>query len=209
MRLVLGSMTQVEKSNLLTASVSYGNDFFEIESICLTDRAWRLMGYMDKGQNRAINAFLDTFTYLQVIVDDFILPIPKSVFNHFKYEKGFDYGYLAGPADLYSKETMRMIQKKVKLVFIFIDILRVSLECEKVAFSKVFDKLDKHINLPNVDDIENSVRDSLKPIQNFFRKVDSAYDYKKFIMDRNKYVDGLLEDLTLVYGVDKELIQVK
>ncbi len=164
-RLCLGSFAHVDCSYVV-----------DIEfAPCKEDRASHVVSEINLSNrgNRLAKSFVDSFTYLQLIVDDYYLPIPRCVGEHFKYDN-IDYGYLVESSSVYRESLNRMLQKKIKQVYVFLEILRVSLEYEKEAFSDVFEQLNKYkIPIPNVDDIEKRVRYDLD-------KIMSRFDFKVY-----------------------------
>ena len=207
-RLVLGSLSQVEKCNVLEINFSQSRSFYDIEGISLSNRGWRLLGYVNEGKEKAENVFMDTFTYLQTIVDDFILPLPRSVYDFFKYEEGLDYGYLAAPAEMYGQLTSSMIKKKIRQVFCFIDVLKESYKYEKIKFKKAFNNLEEHIRCTSPNEIENRVRNSIIPIQNYIkRQHNKDFDYTNYICDRTFYIERLKNDLEEIYIIKGKDIQ--
>ena len=201
-RLVLGSLAQVEKSNVINFKFLDGTSSFEIEDISLTNRGWRLLGFLEEGEVEAENIFFDTFTYLQIIVDDYILPIPNAIFKYFKYEKDYDYGYLAAPAEIYGDFTRNMIKKKIEQVYLLMDVLEISFEYEKIKFNKAFERLEENIKLRTFDQIRESVNRSIDPIERYIKKHHNAkFNWKDYMMPKNQYIAELREELKKVYCI--------
>ena len=202
-RLVLGSLSQVEKCNVLEINFCQNRSFYEIEGLSLSNRGWRLLGYVNEGKEKAENVFMDTFTYLQVIVDDFILPIPRPVFDHFKYDENLDYGYLSAPAEAYGKLTGLMINRKIRQVFCFLDVLKESFKCEKIKFRRAFDNLEEHMKITSTDEIESRVRNSIIPIQKYIRKQHiKNFNYNDYICNKKVYIKQLKDDFKKLYLID-------
>lgn len=198
-RLCLGSLAQVEKSHVIDFEFSADHNLFEVSKIYLSERGWRLMGYVSKGSKAAEDIFIDTFAYLQIIMDDYILPIPKCLFDIFRYEKELDYGYLAAPYNIYGNKVEEMVRKKITQVFFFLDILEISLDCEKIIFGKAFERLNKRkIIIPEVSKIRDRLVKSIEPVQQHLEKY-GDFEYKNHIPKREEYFKKLKDELESAY----------
>jgi hypothetical protein len=205
-RLCLGSMSEVASSRLIDLSFSEQAPAHRVLGVRLSSRGWRLMGYLKDGRKRAPNVFADTFAYLQLIVDDYILLFPQCTIEWFQYRTGLDYGYLAAPPDVYKVKLREMIETKVGQVFLFLDVLRFALEEERRVFRGAFDRLARVGRVPTVDEISNRVDESMGGIQASLQRWDSdrgrddRFEYKKLVIPRERYETLLREELRRGYG---------
>lgn len=186
-RLCLGSMSHVESSHLLDFHFAPSvNDraSYTVERVQLTSRGRRLA----KG-------FIDSFTYLQLIVDDDLLPIPRCLGAWFRYD-GVDYGYLVDPPGAYGHRVIQMLRKKISQVFCFIETLRVALEFEQKVFATSFRRLqDEDVRLPSVDAIERRCIRELEIVSPYV----GGLDYAEFIPDREVIRARLQEEFSGLY----------
>jgi len=178
-RLCLGSLAQCDRSyviefQFIPGELDHAAD--TVESIRLTRRGRRLIE-ITPGISGPNDPFCDTFTYLQLIVDDHMLPIPSSLADVFSYD-GQDYGYLVRGED-YHAHLERMMQKKIFQVFCLIDLLALSLEQERRYFSTVFNRFVSFgIQIPDVKKIESRIRHDLKVILQYFPNI-NLDDYEQ------------------------------
>ena len=158
-----------------------------VEEIRLTERGRRL-----------VNGFMDSFTYLQLVVDDWLLPLPKSISSDFKYSD-LDYGYLVDPPALYGDRLLMMIKRKIRQVFTFIEVLRVALEYEQQVFPTAFARLrESEVTIPSVDSVQRKVSRDLDVITRRF----SHLDYRQLTPDREALRRKIEEDLKIAYSID-------
>lgn len=205
-RLALGSLSQADKSNVLDFRFfpgSRGQPPWQVEHVSLSRRGRFLMG-KEAGQD---SAFIDSFTYLQVIVDDYVLPIPNCLAKAFAFRDGLDYGYLASAQ--YGKGVMRMLEAKVAQVWRFLDVLRLSLACERLAFAGAFARLEEYIKIPDVNRIAENVRRDVEKVQQKLNEVAEQQGLRQFNYqacapsseERQAYMLDLERSLRLSYGV--------
>jgi hypothetical protein len=155
-RLCLGSLSQAESSHVFELEFAPSENVrgsHIVKNIRLTNRGWHL-----------VKGFLDTFIYLQLVVDDYSIPIPRCVSDEFRYDQ-VDYGYLVSHPSLYSRKARDLVRAKVRQVLIFLEILRASLECEKRVYSKAIAHLEgTGMTLPNIAHIDVHVRNDMVKI---------------------------------------------
>ena len=209
--LVLGSLSQVETSHFLNYEfnpdeAASGN--WRIESISLSSRGEYLLGLLE-GQDG--EAFIDSFTYLQLIVDDYLLPLPKSIAKDFHYQENVNYRYLA--TDDYGQKVISVLEAKIPQVIRFLDILKVSLGCERKEFSGAFDRIEEELadsgGIPQIDSIEKQVLRDLHRIQGGLNKKREGqspqplFEYKTHVPPaavRKKYRSEIRDNLEKAYG---------
>lgn len=169
-RAVLSSMAEVHSSNLIRVTLLRSNvsDTIEIKSVMPTDRGIRCDA-----------SIFDRFFYLQLIVDDWMMPLPQSVFDDFAYpefrdaafdEELLDYNYIARTPSEYSSAVRRMVRLKASQVILFLEILDIALEIEKDLYGAVFNRLG-NITLPDVHSIREGVHEELESLGSVIRGV--------------------------------------
>lgn len=84
----------------------------------------------------------DRFFYLQLIVDDFLLPIPKAVEREFAFaDPILDYSHLVATWEEYGVRSKELISAKALQARQFLIILDEALKCEGERYQRVFDAL--------------------------------------------------------------------
>ena len=154
-RKCLGSLAQAKVSNMISAkrTKSVSGDTLEIEDIMLTHRG-----------RHCLDHIIDRFFYLQLIVEDFMLPLPRLFSSQFDYPDE-DYGYIIEPVSQYGKKAKRMVSKKAKQVLLLLEILESSFNLERLKYKSVFDRLqNENIPLPDISRIKVKVRDEIRAI---------------------------------------------
>jgi hypothetical protein len=165
-RLALGSLSQVSSSYILDLDMlpSPGGSGLDVQSISLSTRGKNMLLPSEKLEREPL-AIVDSFLYLQLIVDDWQLPLPSSIIDEeFNYTKELHYGYLCQPLDIYGEMVKQTIQSKARRVFIFLEILDVWLTIEHWQHKTVFDRLQpmfKNEIVPTVDNIKHTVEETL------------------------------------------------
>ena len=150
--IALGSMVDVQRSNLLAIdwARSPGNKAGVYpEGVQLRPRAIRCMAEI-----------FDSFTYLQVVVDDKFLHFPASIVEKFCWKKTDpSYAYFIADDPLkFSEGARAMIKDKERKVMIFLVILEEALSLEEKHFAGAFMQLAKRrIALPSVEAIRANV----------------------------------------------------
>jgi hypothetical protein len=156
-RAALGNMAQANVTNVLRVNKTHAgnNQFLSVSDILLTERG-----------GHCLSDVFDRFFYLQLIVEDHLLPIPKVLAPYFKFaDPGVDYSYLCGSPTDYRDKFGEMIRLKAKQVFLFLDVLATSLECEKVRFSSAFQELESlGIALPDLAPIRKNIYGELRQL---------------------------------------------
>lgn len=150
----LGSLADANCSNAVTAERNVVDDNITISSVSLTLRG-----------KHCLESIFDRFFYLQLMVDDFLLPLPrlKKADNGFSMEAVFkfpqiDYSYVLLDDRQYYEIGKAMIRIKAHQVMYFLEVLRVALEQEKRIYSDVFERFQGDgVVVPNVDRIIEGV----------------------------------------------------
>lgn len=152
--LVLGSLSQVDGSFCLEThyGTSLTGNGVEISNVNLTPRGEFL-----------IERFAFDFTYLQLIVEDFMLELPCSPNlegwrREFQIPDTINYNYLVDIWDNYVNAAGTMISLKVRLVAMFLEVLRASLKAEMIRHAPVFEHYEmRGGKLPEFDKIESEI----------------------------------------------------
>jgi len=118
---------------------------------------------------------VDEFFYLQLIIDDYVLPLPRmrdskktNLLQDFGLHSttSLDYCYFVEDSLQYWNNAKRMIQSKAYKVLLFLYILDAALQAERALYPKIFERLDHFgVRIPNVDNIRRSVLGHLASIR--------------------------------------------
>ncbi len=128
-----------------------------------------------------IDELFDTFAYLQLIVEDPMLPLPRSILSELAFstadDMDLDYSYLTGGPDEYFEKSIRMINLKAKQVLLMLEVLQLSWKIENVKYPAVFDNLRLDTRLPDPKRIRESVIKEIRSLKRSFSNrinIDSA-----------------------------------
>jgi hypothetical protein len=152
----LGSLSDSNCSNMLQITRERhpyaGRDVLQVTNVKLTSRG-----------RHCLHFIFDRFFYLQLIVEDYHLPIPKVVYTQYDFDEHTPhYGYVTAAQTEYVERSRQMIRLKAKQVLLFLEILNISYQWEELFYQPVFDRLRKeHIELPSVEGIRKSVLEEL------------------------------------------------
>lgn len=141
-RLIMGSFAQTHQTDLITVARKVsadGSKLLASGDIRLTPRGKYLAQKL---------AF--TFPYLQLVVDDHYLLLPRGCQQFFRLSHGLNYGYLVKPRDRYIAESDRMLRKKIRMVTKFVALLTVAYKVESDVYAPVLEALGKY-GVPAVD----------------------------------------------------------
>lgn len=150
-RLSLGSFSQTNVSNLVDVSRELSADQrrLVVSDVRLTPRA-----------EHCLDHIFSKFSYLQLVIDDFSLPLPRTCAPFFKYDQEIHYGYLVRDDREYSLGARQMIVRKARQVSKFLSILTLALECEKLRYHRAFSNLEgEGVPTPDLDTLKQSVFD--------------------------------------------------
>jgi hypothetical protein len=150
----LGSMQDTQVSYLIkTHRRSLANDYrCPIEDITLSRR----------GEDALENVF-DRFFYLQLIVNDYMLPIPRCLHSELQ-NTSLDYGYFGLPPSQYTEKAREMIKAKASQVLFFLEVLEISLKCEEEKYSRAFLRVKRVLGsaFPDVSRIKSGIEKELE-----------------------------------------------
>ena len=191
----LGSLCEFHHSSMATYTPDVLPEKLSVigAHIKLTMRGFYLTDYL-----------YNKFTYLQLVVDDYLLPFPEEFVNDFKYSKGNDYGYLQLPPEGYSQATKQMIRLKAKQVLLFMELLVACYdEYESKLFSPVFERLKMSGIEVDPLQLQEDVREELANFPDAIRpdlEAIEAYSTKPFRTRARTFFKNLyeknLEELT-------------
>jgi hypothetical protein len=155
----LGSLTDANYSNMVAAEREphpEKKDVLIVSSVRLTPRGEHCMRFV-----------FDRFLYLQLIVDDYLLPLPKSVAQDFSFKnQTYDYSYVIEPQPDYGKKSHSMIRLKAKQVLLFATILEFALAFEQKRYAGVFARLrDEGVELPSFNSLRSGLRRELHALE--------------------------------------------
>jgi hypothetical protein len=187
--LVLGSLCQVDGSFCIDPvyGKNLSGDGLAITNIFLTDRGRFLM-----------ERFAFDFTYLQLLVEDYMLELPafgelEMFREQFNLPEDLNYEYLLKRHDDYSLSSSIMVTEKLKQVALLLEVLRASYGEEGVRRKPVFDLLkERGVEFPNFTEINkditrsaNAVLDRLS-VANKKEVVQDAFEFASLYTDRLK-----------------------
>jgi hypothetical protein len=166
-RLCLGSFAETHGSNLIKVNRYLSNDKkrLVVENIGLTERAIH-----------CIDNIFNRFFYLQLVVDDYALPLPRSSNKEtFSYANDVHYGYLVQNDDQYQAASKKMITFKARQVTQFVAILSASLQKEREVFFKTFDRLEQEqCELPNTELLFSGLLEEFSALNKFLGTPDET-----------------------------------
>jgi hypothetical protein len=163
-KIALGSLCDGNGSNLIHAERQKHptkSQLHVVSSIKLTDRG-----------RECLDSVFDTFNYLRLVVDDFLLPLPRCLRMHeFNFDAHpTDYGHLATLAD-YTNLALLNISTKARQVLLFLVVLEVSLKLEAQKYHVVFERLhNSAVKLPDMREMTHLVLRSLRALSASFTK---------------------------------------
>ena len=158
--LILGSLCQADSAFTIEVNQSLGaGESLTVEDIKITPRGAELI----------TNHLADTFLYLQLIVDDHLMPLPKCVSDKLRISsKNIDYGYLTSPGK-YRDYVKQMVVQKASRVFIFLEVLEVSLDLERELYPDVFEAIEMDIELPDPVKIKQDILSAVSSLKQYLK----------------------------------------
>lgn len=150
-----------------------------------------------------LDNIFDRFFYLQLVVEDHSLPIPRCVLEEFEYKQlikngeKVDYSYVILDQEQYKARAKDMVSIKAKQVTLFLEILEVSLELEKAKYRHVFERLERRkIAIPDVSKLKKNLKEEFEQLNPY---IDEILDIDKLFADASKKKDQIRSELTKVY----------
>lgn len=190
-RLSLGSLTEANCSDMLRvrrARTLDGERIF-VSAIALTPRG-----------EHCLTSIFDKFVYLELVVDDHMLPIPRILVQEFSMmEDSDDYGYVLLPPEEYHLASQRMIRKKARRVLLLVEVLRAALGAEQALYKGVFDRLgNEGVAIPNPRVMRQGIQNELKLINSSYH---GFMDLQSLYSEVDKYRSSIDDAMKEAYGV--------
>ena len=148
-RLVVGAMTSECGQSLITykaKSPTDGNTPVDLLSLELTDRGRALVEMLpikatkNPKKNVKPSRRMYEFFYIQLVVDDYLLPIPKKLRGDFAYQGDYSHRFTYHK---YDNKMHRLLKKKLNLCGFFYVFLKCALEEEFEVYKPVMEKLKR------------------------------------------------------------------
>jgi hypothetical protein len=180
--LTLGSLSMSRESRCLEPEGGEKNSI--PERVVLTDRGRCLMKSIPGHKS----AFCFSFTYLQLIVDDYLMSYPIPMFSDI-YIPDVSLKYLSADQLTYDREVLRYLDKKMHSVLAFLALLRTSFEIERKRKRSTFEILERESwykeALPDFKIIERDMYFQ-------FDKILKNIDPRQHLLNRLHEFSGLL-----------------
>lgn len=192
--LALGSLCTTGEFSCIEINYSTSNSVKDCR-LTLTERGKYLVGHDSKlfSTTKPID-FCFNFHYLQLIIDDKLLAIPKQWYK--KIFSNFQYGYLylpdAGHGGGYGDAAYRVVSSKIEATLYFLKILEASLEFEKCLKKNLFEELAEKSILPSFNAINLEFLSTAEKLLTVFRhqeKIKPIIDLEKELRYDNKFDD--------------------
>jgi len=161
-RYVLSSLFEVPTSELIEVDVA-------AEGSAGAHGYVRQIEITERGQF-ILDECADSFKYLQIMVDDFKILLPKNLHGIFGYIEP-DYSYLVAEEHLYGQALNNILLRKGNQTFLFAVLIEESLHFEKRMWPKVFARLSGD----GINPLEKSrpterIRKEITSVQNSLRR---------------------------------------
>jgi hypothetical protein len=181
-------MANMHSSNLLKIDYVHGANGIIPCNVTITAKA-----------RHCLKEVFDSFLYLQLVVDDFMLPIPNTekVLNFFKYRQALNYEYLVSNPAEYTRMLKEMFALKVRQVAVFLKILENSQIFERRLYKDVYDEMEsryaigafdvKAIAKTSVEEMMVLERHLSQKDKEFNFNVSEAIEESKSVMDETDH----------------------
>ncbi len=161
-RLVLGSLTSTNESRCIDV-----DPMTEVNGVCdpellITSRGRQLVSASPLFGNTSVD-FCFEFSYLQLIVDDVWISVPKDLGPRIACE--LDYSYLFAPDKLYGERAAEVVKSKASSVYLFSRVLAASLKFEERHRHHFFEILRKEHVCPDFIAINQHLMRSVSDIE--------------------------------------------
>lgn len=182
----LGSLTDIMSSNLLKVELQkYNINDVNAKVIMLTNRA-----------KYCLDKIFDKFVYLQLIADDFYLPLPNKLPYEYRdlfalSDNTLDYSYLTDNSE---NNSITIITKKIKQTLVLLNILEGSLIAEQKIHSKTFSNLENEgVKIPSLKLMKENIIIEFEHILSHINKKDEIFDTIKQYVNSKVIVDLVIE----------------
>lgn len=167
--LVLGSLCTTKESRCLEPEA------FENTTprrVAVTSRGKALMSSWDNDST----PFCFSFIYLQLIVDDYLMSYPVTIYPRI-YNEGLDLEYLFETSEEYGRKSRDYLLGKMHCVLAFCLLLKTSYEVERQKRPALFLEIRKFLPriLPDFDEVVSSLLMQYKKILSMFPHSESIY----------------------------------
>jgi GTPase SAR1 family protein len=159
-KMILKTLTDSNQSNIIEVKKTYINGSNNKPKDKLTLRTSK------KGET-IINEMVFKFYYLQLMIDDNLLPFPQTLLHKDLYhlDKSKGYSYLLFQGEDYSDTAKNVIKEKGQSVIYFLTLLKTALEYEKNKYSDVYKNLsDVGIELIDMEKVISDIKSELKAL---------------------------------------------
>jgi GTPase SAR1 family protein len=156
-KLALGSLCTTGEFSCI--EIEYGSSNSILASrLSLTSRGKYLVTHDQKlfGSGKPVD-FCFNFHYLQLVIDDKLIAIPRLWYKEVFKNSRHSYSYLFLSGDQYGQKAPSVVVTKIEAVFYFLRILEGCLKYEKRGKPELFKKLDKMGVLPNFSTINEEM----------------------------------------------------
>jgi hypothetical protein len=143
--------------------------------------------------------FAQSFTYLQLVIDDWRMPIPKALEKEWAYCEP-DYGYLVS-TDRYGELLAKVLSTKARQTIQFAILLEEMLSAEKRLLPNVFKRMiEAGVELPTHGEIVRQVRNDLEKITTY-SSASTRLGIKEYIsaeyeLRQRTRIQGIVDELT-------------
>jgi hypothetical protein len=153
-KLAIGSLATPNWFACINIDYESVNLDMKSRKVSLTNRGSFILGEDKSGEE-----FCFTFSYLQLVIDDYLLHMPKALE---KYRIENDYSYLYEGVGAYGDGFVKLVKEKYPRVIMFVRILECSFNAEMTRDSKLHEYLlEEGVSLPNFASIYKGVRSSI------------------------------------------------
>ena len=152
--LVIGSLSTSRESRCLEPEGGEPNS--TPSRVIMTDRG----RYLLTTHYGSASAFCFSFTYLQLVVDDYLMSYPKEMLDEV-YSRDVSLKYLCQDERSYSREVNRYLDAKMHNVLALMTLLKVGWQSERRRRPKLFHELSVRCpsSLPDFSQLEQSLMD--------------------------------------------------
>lgn len=155
-RLAVGSLCSTNDSRCIDVDAS-GEIMKSEPDLYVTPRGRQLTSPSEAFGEAGVE-FCFEFNYLQLVVDDLWLSVPKDWIS--KVASEYDYAYLIYTGEHYSEKASSMVTKKAQSVIAFAAILASSLRVEMKRMPGLREYLRKHDLLPDMSRVQSALQET-------------------------------------------------
>lgn len=191
-RLAIGSLCSTNDSRCLDVDA-------KIEVSCNTDpvvfatpRGVQLVSPSDTFGDAGLS-FCFEFNYLQLVVDDLWLYLPRGYAEKVVVELGYD--YLIDGSETYGERAWLMVRAKAYATIVLCTILSAALRSELKRMPSLRDYLSKHKLVPDMNVVRQGLLDTALDLYRIFHRSSSDREELMQHFEQNKAKDDELEKL--------------